>query len=348
MGCGMKRSDANGFTLVELLVVISIIALLIGLLLPMLAKAKEDANRAVCSSNIHSLIQSMVEYAQSQNGQFPATPGPLYGNVFQIFPAAPKYWYPGQSANQVIADWYGGGYPGSYGDPAQFASDQGNPLACMWLLVLNGQCQPKSFICPSDMVALEPSIEIIPGVQGKSGPAVFPDFCNTAATWASLNHINYSGIGESYSIDYPWQSTSTSGCEPTGTWWNNTGLADLPIMSDMAPCSGQSGVITNTPLAGNTAGPSIFSSGNHDGQGENVGFADDHVVWTDNPYIGESNDNIFTFNRSEPPSASGQTFTGQMPLQEGTPYYAATPPLPMQAPFDTVMIPVRNSQKAVW
>ena len=65
---------ALGFTLIELLVVISIIAILISILLPALAKARELANRAVCMANVRGIIQSMVTYAQSNNGTFPVTP----------------------------------------------------------------------------------------------------------------------------------------------------------------------------------------------------------------------------------------------------------------------------------
>ena len=60
-----------GFTLVELLVVIGIIALLISILLPALSKAQKAARSLVCLANLRSICQAMNIYASQNKGYFP-------------------------------------------------------------------------------------------------------------------------------------------------------------------------------------------------------------------------------------------------------------------------------------
>src|SRR5438552_14883085 len=61
----------NGFTLVELLVVIGIIAVLISILLPSLNRAREAANRVSCLSNLRQLHQMLAIYANQNKDQVP-------------------------------------------------------------------------------------------------------------------------------------------------------------------------------------------------------------------------------------------------------------------------------------
>ncbi len=58
----------KGFTLVELLVVIGIIAILIGLLLPSLKKSRQQANRVACMSNMKQVYADLLIYSQTNKG----------------------------------------------------------------------------------------------------------------------------------------------------------------------------------------------------------------------------------------------------------------------------------------
>jgi prepilin-type processing-associated H-X9-DG protein/prepilin-type N-terminal cleavage/methylation domain-containing protein len=61
----------SAFTLVELLVVISIIALLLSILMPSLRKAREAAKVVVCKSNIHQISLGMLMYVEDNNLKLP-------------------------------------------------------------------------------------------------------------------------------------------------------------------------------------------------------------------------------------------------------------------------------------
>ncbi|MEL6798124.1 MAG: prepilin-type N-terminal cleavage/methylation domain-containing protein [Planctomycetota bacterium] len=82
--CGVK-----GFTLIELLVVIAIIALLIGILLPALGRARDQARTVLSLSNVRQLTVALTTYAVDFNGKFPQNINSLQdeeGNPGQ-------YWY---------------------------------------------------------------------------------------------------------------------------------------------------------------------------------------------------------------------------------------------------------------
>jgi prepilin-type N-terminal cleavage/methylation domain-containing protein/prepilin-type processing-associated H-X9-DG protein len=61
-----------GFTLVELLVVTSVLAVLSGMLLPVFARARERGREAACRSHIRQLGMGLLLYTQDYDGQFPS------------------------------------------------------------------------------------------------------------------------------------------------------------------------------------------------------------------------------------------------------------------------------------
>jgi prepilin-type N-terminal cleavage/methylation domain-containing protein/prepilin-type processing-associated H-X9-DG protein len=66
-----KSSARPGFTLIELLVVIAIIAILAAILFPVFARARENARRASCQSNLKQLGLGMMQYTQDYDEKYP-------------------------------------------------------------------------------------------------------------------------------------------------------------------------------------------------------------------------------------------------------------------------------------
>ena len=92
------RSRRRAFTIIELLVVVTIIMILIGLLLPAVAAAYRAAMEYECQNNLHQLAVVVATYCQDNDGYFPMATGP------KVLPSANDWLYVGKATPLAITN----------------------------------------------------------------------------------------------------------------------------------------------------------------------------------------------------------------------------------------------------
>ena len=120
-----SSNEKSAFTLIELLVVIAIIAILAAILFPVFARARENARRSSCQSNMKQILLGLQQYSQDYDEFYPSA---------ALDPGTPPQLQP-NSWDQQVQPYMGTG--------KTFAS--GNATG------------PLVFVCPSDSVARSPN-----------------------------------------------------------------------------------------------------------------------------------------------------------------------------------------------
>ena len=248
----------KGFTLVELLVVIAIIALLMGILMPALARVRQIAFRMVCGTNLSGIGKAMLIYANDYEDELPRSGG------------RNSTWA------ARIPDWQALNRFNAYGVAADGSGGTANISSCFYLLVKYAEVTPKSFICKGDSGATE----FKPADDGAGARDLIDlwDFGIEPET-----HCSYS-----YHMPFGLYALTTSSEPGMAVAADRNPLQDSPAATakqwpgTFLPDGGKEAVKYGNAIA-------------HQEDAQNVLFLDIHVGQEKAPFCGINDDNIYTY-----------------------------------------------------
>jgi len=317
------RKWISSFTLIEMLVVIAIIAILAGLLLPALARAREESRRKSCNSNLGQIGKACVTY-QEPNGDY--------------FPAFLQGWYTDAPWTAINTEY---GMPNmiplAFWSPmtVQGADNNKQPmpsLACLYPAYIDNV---KVFGCPSTSDKPQIAFRYYNGHRHTCfGFTPDPGETGTISTLNQIPGIFIAGNAVHYDVDPAvFAGNEVPGAVKCSYFYDEcTNFRDIgPGQAIAADADGYTWIglngkhppYNNPGLVGlndenvNTiigwARPTIP---NHD-NGQNVMYFDGHVKWSDTVYASrDPADNIFTmegtryFQPAQPPHQAAWHFEG--------------------------------------
>lgn len=295
------NQKTKGFTLIELLVVIAIIAILAAILFPVFARARENARRSSCQSNLKQMGLAVMQYTQDYDETYPRGlpqgPARVAGNgtgagwggqVYPYVKSMAVYTCPSSGANRTGA----GPQDISYSFNASLTLDQ--PLDT------GGGAQPAGTQA---------------GIKGAIAALNAP--ARTVMMFETQNRSNLPDVVKEYTDGYLQNSNDNSagGTGYDGALWTNaTWFSGSNAAYATGLMGGRPGTMTDSTFSNNGGyGGGRFLEGRHL-EGANFLMADGHVKW----YKGDSVSTGYMAFTTTSAQATGSNHRGAQ--GEGTEY----------------------------
>jgi prepilin-type N-terminal cleavage/methylation domain-containing protein/prepilin-type processing-associated H-X9-DG protein len=250
----------KGFTLVELLVVIAVIALLVGILMPALTSERRLAYRLACETNLSRISKAMLIYCKDYDDKMPRAGG--RSSVYRA----------------TIANWRDITRQAAFGLAPDGSGGYANMTSNFYLLIKYSDVTPKLFLCKGDpwVTEFNPSEHGLAGVGlidlWDFGPAPTQTHCSYAYhfPYGVFALTTSSEPGMAIAADpNPWQATAGYAARPATDWTLFRSGTDREFIKK-----------------GNAQ--------THQGDGQNVLFMDGHSRFEKSSRCGLDDDNIYT------------------------------------------------------